>query len=100
MRPLPDFKHCAGSIGGLLRSGLGRFGLHAQPVPAEHGVVVVFVVGGVTVQDIADLRVAFQGQLVVGGTALVRSTDVVSALAPAPLRAWLVDNMSGDTIAS
>lgn len=90
MRPLPDLKHCAGSIGGLLRSGLGRFGLHAQPVPGAHGVVVVFVVGGLSVQDVADLRAAaFQGQLLVGGTALLRSADVVRAVAPLPLRAWL-----------
>ncbi len=84
MRPLSDLKHVAHSLGGLLRSGLGRFGLHKQPVPGDHGVVFVFFIGGVCMQEIADLRttVVDKGRrVVVGGTALLNTTQVLACAA-------------------
>lgn len=91
MRPLADLKHAAHSIGGLLRSGLGRFGLHKQPVPGDHGVVFVFFIGGVCMQEVADVRTAVEAavaaedkgvtlRVVVGGTVLLNTHHVLDCV--------------------
>jgi hypothetical protein len=48
-QPLPELHAGATSLSGLLRSGLGRFGLQAGPKPSDFSTVVLFVIGGVSV---------------------------------------------------
>ncbi|EIE22710.1 hypothetical protein COCSUDRAFT_42345 [Coccomyxa subellipsoidea C-169] len=91
-RPIPDMQHNSASLGGLLKSGLGRFGLvQKQPQPGDHSTVIIFVVGGISVADLREVRhvVAEKvtGQpgrasvkVLVGGTALMSPHDVVDGL--------------------
>jgi hypothetical protein len=46
---LPDLHAGATSLSGLLRSGLGRFGLQAGPKPSDCPTVILFVVGGLSI---------------------------------------------------
>lgn len=48
-QPVPDLHAGATSLSGLLRSGLGRFGLQAGPKPSDCSTVILFVVGGISV---------------------------------------------------
>ena len=56
---MPGLRHVTDSLSGLFKSGLSRFGLQleAPPQPAEHPLVVVFVVGDISVREIRDLQV-------------------------------------------
>jgi len=58
-RAVPGLRHVTDSLSGLFKSGLSRFGLQleAPPQPAEHPLVVVFVVGGISMREIRDLQV-------------------------------------------
>ncbi len=47
-QPLPDLHAGATSLSGLLRCGLGRFGLQAGPKPSDCSTVILFVVGGIS----------------------------------------------------
>ena len=49
---IKGLKHASTSLAGLLKSGLGRFGLQKQPQPGDYPVVVIFVIGGVSVAEI------------------------------------------------
>ncbi len=83
---------CACACRGLLKSGLGRFGLvQKQPQPGDHSTVIIFVVGGISVADLREVRhvVAekITGQpgrasvkVLVGGTALMSPHDIVDGL--------------------
>lgn len=74
-KALPELQHVTDSLGGLLMSGLGRFGLRfeAPPQPHEHALVIIFVVGGITMREIRDVQVRVPGSLPV----LARTVDVV-----------------------
>jgi hypothetical protein len=77
---------------GLLKSGLGRFGLvQKQPQPGDHSTVIIFVVGGMSVADLREVRHVVEEKVsglagkasinvLVGGTALVAPQDIVEAL--------------------
>lgn len=77
---------------GLLKSGLGRFGLvQKQPQPGDHSTVIIFVVGGMSVADLREVRHVVEKKVsglagkasinvLVGGTALVSPQDIVEAL--------------------
>lgn len=56
---LPELQHVTDSLGGLLMSGLGRFGLRFEvpPQPHDHALVIIFVVGGVSMREIRDVQV-------------------------------------------
>ena len=56
---VPELQHVTDSLGGLLLSGLGRFGLRfeAPPQPWEHSLVILFVVGGISTREIRELQV-------------------------------------------
>jgi hypothetical protein len=50
---ISDLTPAAASLAGLLKTGLGRFGIQkAQPKPSDHDVVMIFVVGGASVGEI------------------------------------------------
>lgn len=51
-REIKGLKHSSTSLAGLLKSGLGRFGLQKQPQPGDYPLVVIFVVGGVSISEI------------------------------------------------
>lgn len=78
---------------GLLKSGLGRFGLvqQKQPQPGDHNTIIIFVVGGISMADIREVRhithervSAQPGRLPIkvflGGTSLMSPQDVIKEL--------------------
>lgn len=82
---IPGLYHATASIRSLLKSGLGRFGLHKQPHPADNAVVIMFVVGGISVHELREIQQEVdmhlgQGrqspQLLAGGTVLLRPRDL------------------------
>lgn len=68
----------------LLNAGLGRFGLkQKQPLPSDHGRLILFVVGGI---GMADMRAAAEAitaasagcaAVVCGGNTLLSPQDVL-----------------------
>lgn len=56
--PLPDLAAGATSLTGLLRSGLGRFGLQAGPKPSDCPTVLLFVIGGVSISELHEVQQA------------------------------------------
>ncbi|CAL8470707.1 g10249 [Coccomyxa elongata] len=91
--PISDLQHNNASLGGLLKSGLGRFGLvqQKQPQPGDHNTIIIFVVGGISMADIREVRhithervSAQPGRLPVkvflGGTSLMSPQDVIKEL--------------------
>eukprot|EP00898_Chlorokybus_atmophyticus_P004499 jgi/Chlat1/504/Chrsp103S01100 len=73
---LTDVVHAPSSIGGFLKSGLGRFGLaQVKPKPSDHKVIVLFVIGGISAYEVCAAREAAaavnpDAQLIVAGTTL------------------------------
>ena len=71
---------------GLLQSGLGRFGLvQKQPQPGDYATALVFVVGGVSLADLREVRLAVDGnngnkRVILGGTSLLSPHQVVDSL--------------------
>eukprot|EP00741_Cyanophora_paradoxa_P020186 tig00000219_g19485.t1 len=85
----PDLEHVSVSLGGFLKSGLGRFGLLGQgkPRPGSNPLLVVFFVGGVTAQEAKEVAAAFAGhkcQVLVGGTALSTPRGALGRLLASP----------------
>lgn len=66
---IPGLKHASTSLAGLLKSGLGRFGLQRQPRPGEYPVVVIFVIGGVSLGEIHDVLSCVDAKAVAAGAA-------------------------------
>ena len=94
-----DILHSASMLGGLLNAGLGRLGmgaLKAKPQPSDHGLLFVFVIGGITLAEATEVREAFHrgrqsgsamSDLFVGGTELLTPDGLFEALfAPGPPR--------------
>ncbi len=82
---IPGLHHATASLRGLFKSGLGRFGLQKQPHPADHSVVMLFVVGGVSVLEVREVRQEVDSQqslggkfaqILIGGTVLLRPRDL------------------------
>lgn len=82
---IPGLHHATASLRGLFKSGLGRFGLQKQPHPADHSVVILFVVGGVSMLELREVHLEIitqQGlagklpQILAGGTVLLRPRDL------------------------
>ncbi|BDA45712.1 probable Sec1 family domain-containing protein 2 [Coccomyxa sp. Obi] len=92
-QPIPDLQHNNASLGGLLKSGLGRFGLvqQKQPQPGDHNTIIIFVVGGISMADIREVRhithemVSAQPgrvpvNVLLGGTSLMSPQHVIELL--------------------
>jgi hypothetical protein len=85
--PVPGLLQATGSIRGLLKSGLGRFGLkfEAQQNPGDHPLVVVCVVGGVSALELREAQMAVDERQAAGaktrvmlmGSALLTPDDVL-----------------------
>jgi len=77
-----------GSLSGLLKSGLGRFGLKAKPLPSDKRVIMFFVVGGLSLNEVDGVRQVFQDsssfeqlpEILIGGTGLLDIVDVCNIL--------------------
>ncbi len=105
-REIKGLKHSSTTLAGLLKSGLGRFGLQKQPQPGDYPLVVVFVVGGVSLSEIHQVLACVDAKtvaaaaaqannisggeagmaggapppppkMIVGGTALLQPRDIV-----------------------
>lgn len=101
-REIKGLKHSSTSLAGLLKSGLGRFGLQKQPQPGDYPLVVIFVVGGVSISEIHQVLACVDAKtvaaaaaqaggsgggeagalpqapkVIVGGTALLQPRDIV-----------------------
>lgn len=80
---LEDLKHVSNSlVGGLLRSGLGRFGLGTKPHPSDGSILVLFVLGGVAATEVRDVMDVAQSlghnsKVVLGSTAFASSSHVL-----------------------
>ncbi|KAL4437281.1 hypothetical protein ABPG75_004420 [Micractinium tetrahymenae] len=57
-RPLPDLRAGATSLSGLLRKGLGRFGLQAGPKPSDCDTIILFVLGGIAPSELHEIMQA------------------------------------------
>ena len=68
-REIKGLKHSSTSLAGLLKSGLGRFGLQKQPQPGDYPLVVLFVVGGVSVGEINQVLACVDAKTVAAGAA-------------------------------
>lgn len=82
---IPGLYHATASLRGLLKSGLGRFGLQKQPHPADHSVVMLFVIGGVSMMELREVHEEVDSQhnrggkcpqILTGGTVLLRPRDL------------------------
>ena len=82
---IPGLYHATASLRGLLKSGLGRFGLQKQPHPSDHSVVMIFVVGGVSMLELREVHQEVDSllslggkcpQILTGGTVLLRPRDL------------------------
>ncbi len=50
-------------VGGLLSSGLGRLGFGAAKArPADHPLVILFVIGGISIDEVRKVRLAVREQ--------------------------------------
>ncbi len=68
-REIKGLKHSSTSLAGLLKSGLGRFGLQKQPQPGDYPLVVIFVVGGVSVSEIHQVLACVDAKTVAAAAA-------------------------------
>eukprot|EP00976_Prorocentrum_cordatum_P099557 1191885-Prorocentrum_minimum.AAC.2 len=71
---MPDVVHAPASLGGFLKSGLGRFGLQ---------------VGGLSLSEVREVREVFENadddrEVIIGGTALLTPLDVYKGVLESP----------------
>ena len=89
-REVPDLEHRAGTgLGGLLKSGIGLFGVSvARTHPRENPALWLYVVGGVTADEVRAAKAIVEersgaeaaDRMVVGGTRLLSPREVVQSL--------------------
>jgi hypothetical protein len=74
--------HVPSSLGGLLKSGFGLFGLQAKPKPGDADVALLFVLGGVSAAELRDAR---EGAAIAAAAAAAGSGDADGGDAATPL---------------
>ncbi len=85
-RDVPDLEYRAGGLGGLLKSGIGLFGVSVNRThPRENPSLWVYVIGGVTADEVKvckDIAAAKSSrcQVVVGGTKLLSPSETIDSL--------------------
>jgi len=103
--PIEGLVHSSTSLAGLLKSGLGRIGLQRQPHPGDYGMVVIFVIGGVSVAEMHEVQAVVDAaaaaaaaaaagaegmprqvrqppKIIVSGSALLQPADVLAHVLP------------------
>ena len=83
---MPELVHAKGGIRGLIKSGLGHFRLkfEEQQRPSDHPMVIIFVIGGISMAEVREVRAAVRERQVtgaktrvmLGGTALLSPSEV------------------------
>uniref|UniRef100_A0AAZ3SBC8 Sec1 family domain containing 2 n=1 Tax=Oncorhynchus tshawytscha TaxID=74940 RepID=A0AAZ3SBC8_ONCTS len=79
----PDIEHMSGGLTGLLKTGISMF--MNRPHPSDHGLLFLFLVGGVTPSELRLIRKVVSAhkpgtQVLVLSTRLLRPTDVPELL--------------------
>ncbi|CAH1271998.1 SCFD2 [Branchiostoma lanceolatum] len=79
---IPDIEHLSSGLTDLLKSGFRMFMSVSKPRPSDHALLLVYVVGGVTCQEVRLIREAVaaaktETEVVVGSTRLLKPSDVV-----------------------
>ncbi|XP_078685938.1 sec1 family domain-containing protein 2-like isoform X1 [Branchiostoma floridae x Branchiostoma belcheri] len=79
---VPDVEHLSSGLTDLLKSGFRMFMSVSKPRPSDHALLMVYVVGGVTCQEVRLIREAVaaaktETEVVVGSTRLLKPSDVV-----------------------
>ncbi|XP_019643683.1 PREDICTED: sec1 family domain-containing protein 2-like isoform X2 [Branchiostoma belcheri] len=79
---VPDVEHLSSGLTDLLKSGFRMFMSVSKPRPSDHPLLMVYVVGGVTCQEVRLIREAVaaaktETEVVVGSTRLLKPSDVV-----------------------
>lgn len=90
---MQDLVHTPASLQGMIKSKLGQFGFMGQKLanPSDHSTVIIFVVGGVCMREVREVRQAVDESrigsgnspvtVIVGGTSLLAPSDVLYQLA-------------------
>lgn len=91
-RPVSGLKHMSSSLTGLLKTGLGRIGLQ-QHHPGDYEIVILFVVGGLGMNEISGVSCEVDSLLaesqtierklpsvLVGGSVLLQPTDSIFSI--------------------
>ena len=86
-RDVPGMRHIGTSIAGLVKSGLGRIGIGSGS-PVDYEIIVVFVLGGVSAGELADVRATVDSSgvnagrmvLVGGSTMIVDPNDTLESV--------------------
>ncbi len=86
-RDVPGMRHIGTSIAGLVKSGLGRIGIGSGS-PVDYEIIVVFVLGGVSAGELADVRATVDSSgvhagrtvLVGGSTMIVDPNDTLASV--------------------
>ncbi|XP_064650152.1 sec1 family domain-containing protein 2-like [Lineus longissimus] len=82
---LVDVEYKSGKLKDLLKTGFGYFMSVSKPRPNDHPLLIVFIVGGVTsneVKQIQETLAKYQSntKIVVGSTCLVKPKDLVDTI--------------------
>jgi len=76
---LHDLELIQDSLSGLLRSGLGRFGLKSKPHPANHSLIILYFLGGVTVPELKEIKDKCKGKkqkVIVVSNSICNASDI------------------------
>ncbi|XP_038855497.1 sec1 family domain-containing protein 2-like [Salvelinus namaycush] len=81
----PDIEHMSGGLTDLLKTGFSMFMKVSRPHPSDHGLLFLFLVGGVTPSELRLIREVVSAhkpgtQVLVLSTRLLRPTDVPELL--------------------
>ncbi|GBG82681.1 hypothetical protein CBR_g35046 [Chara braunii] len=82
---IPELEQSTSIMGRLF--SLGRFGLQSRPKPSDYRTAILFVIGGITANEVKEAREAMQQvsgadgvELFIGGTTLLSSDDMYDQL--------------------
>uniref|UniRef100_A0A673WWA6 Sec1 family domain containing 2 n=1 Tax=Salmo trutta TaxID=8032 RepID=A0A673WWA6_SALTR len=81
----PDIEHMSGGLTDLLKTGFSMFMKVSRPHPSDHGLLFLFLVGGITPSELRLIREVVTAhkpgtQVLVLSTRLLRPTDVPELL--------------------
>ncbi|KAJ0973285.1 hypothetical protein J5N97_021244 [Dioscorea zingiberensis] len=84
---VPGLQYHSSAVGRFLKSGFGRFGLgQAKPLLGDQNAIIIFVVGGISSAEIADVMEAVSEssrpdvEFIIGGTTLLTPDNMTELL--------------------